>query len=162
MGLSTPQSAILSAIIFNALIIIALIPLALRGVAYRARSAASLLRRNLLVYGIGGIIVPFVGIKLIDLVGLGPSWPALVTEKSMFAQLRPAIVLMVLMTVLARPRLSLRHHRHRRRLVFPDQANGSLIDPRGRDGDRLQPDRPGLRVGEVFPRPSLGGGRQRL
>jgi K+-transporting ATPase ATPase B chain len=67
MGLSTPQSAILSAIIFNALIIIALIPLALRGVAYRAQSAGSLLRRNLLIYGIGGIIVPFIGIKLIDL-----------------------------------------------------------------------------------------------
>jgi len=68
MGLSSPQSAILSAIIFNALIIIALIPLALRGVAYRAVGAASLLRRNLLVYGLGGLIVPFVGIKLVDLV----------------------------------------------------------------------------------------------
>jgi K+-transporting ATPase ATPase B chain len=67
MHLATPQSAILSAIIFNALIIIALIPLALRGVAYRPVGAASILRRNLLVYGIGGIIIPFVGIKLIDL-----------------------------------------------------------------------------------------------
>jgi K+-transporting ATPase ATPase B chain len=67
MHLSTPESAILSAVIFNALIIIALIPLALRGVAYRARSASSLLRRNLLVYGLGGLIVPFLGIKLIDL-----------------------------------------------------------------------------------------------
>jgi K+-transporting ATPase ATPase B chain len=67
MGLSTPQSAILSAIIFNALIIIALIPLALRGVKYRAVGAASALRRNLVIYGLGGIIVPFVGIKLIDL-----------------------------------------------------------------------------------------------
>ena len=67
MQLHSPQSAILSAIIFNALIIIALIPLALRGVAYRAVGAAALLRRNLLIYGLGGIIVPFVGIKLIDL-----------------------------------------------------------------------------------------------
>jgi K+-transporting ATPase ATPase B chain len=67
MGLSTPQSAILSAIIFNALVIIALIPLALRGVSYQPLSAASLLRRNLLVYGLGGIVVPFVGIKLIDM-----------------------------------------------------------------------------------------------
>ncbi|MGD0867830.1 MAG: potassium-transporting ATPase subunit KdpB, partial [Rhizomicrobium sp.] len=67
MQLHSPQSAILSAIIFNALIIIALIPLALRGVAYRAVGAASLLRRNLLIYGVGGIIVPFVGIKLIDM-----------------------------------------------------------------------------------------------
>src|SRR5471032_1815130 len=67
MQLHTPQSAILSAIIFNALIIIALIPLALKGVAYRPVGAASMLRRNLLIYGLGGIIVPFVGIKLIDL-----------------------------------------------------------------------------------------------
>ncbi|MDB5489455.1 MAG: kdpB, partial [Reyranella sp.] len=66
MGLATPQSAILSAIIFNALIIVALIPLALRGVQYRPSGAAALLRRNLLVYGIGGLVVPFVGIKLID------------------------------------------------------------------------------------------------
>jgi K+-transporting ATPase ATPase B chain len=68
MHLSTPQSAILSAIIFNALIIIVLIPLALRGVKYRPVGAASILRRNLLVYGLGGIIVPFAGIKAIDVV----------------------------------------------------------------------------------------------
>ncbi len=67
MGLSTPQSAILSAIIFNALIIIALIPLALRGVAYVPRSAGSLLARNLAIYGVGGIVAPFIGIKAIDL-----------------------------------------------------------------------------------------------
>jgi potassium-transporting ATPase ATP-binding subunit len=68
MGLRTPQSAILSAVIFNALVIIALIPLALRGVKYRPMSAASLLRRNLLIYGLGGIVAPFVGIKLIDVI----------------------------------------------------------------------------------------------
>ncbi|HZS09462.1 MAG TPA: potassium-transporting ATPase subunit KdpB [Blastocatellia bacterium] len=68
MNLATPQSAILSAVIFNALIIIALIPLALRGVKYRPLSAATLLRRNLLIYGFGGVIIPFIGIKLIDLV----------------------------------------------------------------------------------------------
>ncbi|HSC59943.1 MAG TPA: potassium-transporting ATPase subunit KdpB [Rhizomicrobium sp.] len=67
MGLRSPQSAILSAIIFNALIIVALIPLALRGVTYRAVGAAALLRRNLLIYGLGGVLVPFVGIKAIDL-----------------------------------------------------------------------------------------------
>ncbi len=67
MRLHSPQSAILSAIIFNALIIIALIPLALRGVAYRPVGAAAMLRRNLLIYGLGGIVVPFIGIKLIDL-----------------------------------------------------------------------------------------------
>ncbi|PYS79607.1 MAG: potassium-transporting ATPase subunit B, partial [Acidobacteria bacterium] len=68
MGLRTPQSAILSAVIFNAVIIIALIPLALRGVKYRPMSAASLLRRNLLLYGFGGLVAPFVGIKLIDVI----------------------------------------------------------------------------------------------
>ena len=68
MGLRTPQSAILSAVIFNALIIVALIPLALRGVKYRAMSAAALLRRNLLIYGLGGLVAPFVGIKIIDMI----------------------------------------------------------------------------------------------
>jgi K+-transporting ATPase ATPase B chain len=68
MGLQTPQSAILSAVIFNALVIVALVPLALRGVRYRAVGAAALLRRNLLVYGAGGIVVPFVGIKVIDVI----------------------------------------------------------------------------------------------
>ncbi len=68
MHLRTPQSAILSAVIFNALIIIALIPLALRGVTYRAMGAAALLQRNLWIYGVGGIIVPFVGIKIVDVI----------------------------------------------------------------------------------------------
>jgi len=67
MNLSSPNSAILSAVIFNALIIIFLIPLALKGVKYRALGATMLLRRNLLIYGLGGMIVPFIGIKLIDL-----------------------------------------------------------------------------------------------
>jgi K+-transporting ATPase ATPase B chain len=73
MRLTTPQSAILSAVIFNALVIIALVPLALRGVPYRPLSAAQLLRDNLLIYGLGGLVTPFVGIKLIDLIlaGLG-------------------------------------------------------------------------------------------
>jgi K+-transporting ATPase ATPase B chain len=68
MRLATPESAIMSAVIFNALIIVALIPLALRGIAYKAIGASLLLRRNLLVYGLGGIVVPFVGIKVIDLI----------------------------------------------------------------------------------------------
>ncbi len=68
MQLKNPESAILSAIIFNALIIIALIPLSLRGVRYRPTGAASILRRNLWLYGAGGIVVPFIGIKLIDLI----------------------------------------------------------------------------------------------
>jgi K+-transporting ATPase ATPase B chain len=66
MGLATPESAILSAVIFNALVIIALIPLALRGIAYRPLGAAAILRRNMLIYGVGGVLVPFVGIKAID------------------------------------------------------------------------------------------------
>jgi len=67
MRLASPESAILSAVIFNALIIVALVPLALRGVRYTPSSAAALLRRSLLRYGLGGAVIPFVGIKLIDL-----------------------------------------------------------------------------------------------
>ena len=68
MRLHSPQSAILSAVIFNALIIIGLIPLALRGVRYTPSSASQMLRRNIYIYGVGGLIAPFVGIKLIDLI----------------------------------------------------------------------------------------------
>jgi K+-transporting ATPase ATPase B chain len=68
MGLHSPTSAITSAIVFNALIIIALIPLSLRGVRYTPSSASALLRRNLWIYGLGGLIIPFIGIKLIDLI----------------------------------------------------------------------------------------------
>jgi K+-transporting ATPase ATPase B chain len=68
MHLASPSSAIMSAVIFNALIIVVLIPLALKGVQYRAIGAAALLRRNILVYGVGGIVLPFIGIKLIDMV----------------------------------------------------------------------------------------------
>jgi K+-transporting ATPase ATPase B chain len=67
MKLHSPQSAILSAVIFNALIIVALIPLALRGVQYKPQSATAILRRNLFVYGLGGLIAPFIGIKALDL-----------------------------------------------------------------------------------------------
>jgi K+-transporting ATPase ATPase B chain len=67
MQLATPESAILSAVIFNAVIIVFLIPLALQGIQFRAMSAAALLRRNMLIYGVGGIVAPFVGIKAIDM-----------------------------------------------------------------------------------------------
>ena len=67
MALGSPRSAIISAIIFNALVIVALIPLALRGVRYTPSSASQMLRRNLLIYGVGGLVAPFLGIKLIDL-----------------------------------------------------------------------------------------------
>ena len=66
MKLTSPQSAILSAVIFNALIIIALIPLALKGIKYRPEGAATILKRNILFYGVGGLVIPFIGIKLID------------------------------------------------------------------------------------------------
>jgi potassium-transporting ATPase ATP-binding subunit len=68
MNLATPGSAILSAVIFNALIIPALIPLALSGVRFRAEGAAATLRRNMLIYGVGGVVLPFIGIKAIDLI----------------------------------------------------------------------------------------------
>jgi potassium-transporting ATPase ATP-binding subunit len=68
MRLATPESAILSAVIFNAVITIALIPLALKGISYKPLGAAAILRRNLLIYGVGGVIVPFIGIKAIDIV----------------------------------------------------------------------------------------------
>jgi len=68
MGLSNSHSAILSAVIFNAIIIVILIPLALRGVRFRAMDAQAILRRNVFIYGIGGLLAPFVGIKLIDLI----------------------------------------------------------------------------------------------
>ena len=68
MDLGTPRSAVISAIIFNALVIPALIPISLKGVRYRAIGASALLRRNLWIYGLGGIIAPFIGIKLIDLI----------------------------------------------------------------------------------------------
>jgi K+-transporting ATPase ATPase B chain len=68
MDLQSPRSAILSAVIFNALIIVGLIPLALRGVKFRAMGAAAVLRRNLLIYGVGGIVAPFIGIKAVDVV----------------------------------------------------------------------------------------------
>ncbi len=109
MRLKTPQSAILSAVIFNALIIIALIPLALRGVKYRAMNAEALLRRNLLIYGVGGLIAPFVGIKIIDVLitarGLG-------LEDYMKKNLITAFLMTVVMTRSARPHLSPGRHRH--------------------------------------------------
>ena len=68
MRLASPRSAILSAVIFNALIIIALVPLALKGVKYRPIGASAILRRNIVIYGLGGLIAPFIGIKLIDII----------------------------------------------------------------------------------------------
>ena len=125
MELDTPRSAILSAVIFNALIIVALIPLSLRGVRFRAESAAAMLRRNLLIYGLGGIVAPFVGIKVIDLRHHHPR------SVLMRRQLLPALGMVLVFTVLTG-------------LVYPlvvtgiaqaafgDKADGSLVE---RDGE---------------------------
>ena len=108
MGLASPQSAILSAVIFNALIIIALIPLALKGVAYRPVGAAALLRRNLLVYGLGGLHRALRRHQARRPRRLGSS-----SGVTMLAQLRPALVLTAALHAADRARLSARHHRHR-------------------------------------------------
>ncbi len=150
MDLQTPRSAILSAVIFNALVITALIPLALRGVRFRAMSAAAMLRRNLLVYGLGGIVVPFVGIKLIDIVVSGPG------SEVVRAQLLAAIKVLVVFTLLlgiGYPLLVTGVAQ----LAFADKADGSLVEEDGRVvGSSL--------IGQQFtgdewfhPRPSAAG-----
>ena len=119
------KSAILSAVIFNALIIIALIPLALKGVAYRPVGAAALLRRNLLIYGLGGIIVPFIGIKIIDVVGRRPA-SRLRTTPCCAKSVPPSCCSS------CSPRSPASPIRWRSpaspRLALPYQANGSLAD----------------------------------
>ena len=100
MGLATPASAILSAVIFNALIIPALIPLALKGVKYRPVGAGAILRRNMLIYGVGGIILPFVGIKLIDLHAGRHESRLSQGERLMFRQFLPALRMLVMLSVL--------------------------------------------------------------
>ena len=152
MGLATPQSAILSAIIFNALIIIALIPLALKGVKYRPIGAGPLLQRNLLIYGLGGIIIPFIGIKAIDL--LVTALHSRLRRTTMLREIRPAIVLVIALTLitglvypLAMTGIA--------GVIFPYQAQGSLIET-GRQGGRLGADRPGVRRRQVLPRPAVG------
>ena len=134
MRLATPQSAILSAVIFNALIIVALIPLALRGVKYVPQGAAVLLRRNLLVYGLGGVIVPFIGIKLIDLLivraGLG-------VEAIMKKNLITAVLMTLVTTVLFGLLFPLLIT-GLAQVLFPKQANGELLTRNGKVvGSRL-------------------------
>jgi K+-transporting ATPase KdpC subunit len=112
MHLQTPESAILSAVIFNAVIIVALVPLALRGVSYRAMSAEALLRRNLLIYGVGGLVVPFVGIKIIDVI------------------IARNLLVAVLMTIVTTVLLGLVYPlvvTALAQLMFPDQASGQLV-----------------------------------
>ncbi len=133
MHLATPQSAILSAVIFNALIIVFLIPLALRGVTYHQVSAASLLRSNVFIYGLGGLIVPFIGIKLIDLIIMCFAFIlrlGLHQGKNMFSETIKQIKICSYSTNFINyfnrviyPILSLAIAQ----LFFPWQANGSLI-----------------------------------
>ena len=154
MRLASPSSAILSAVIFNALIIVFLIPLALKGVRYRAVGAAALLRRNLLIYGLGGLIVPFIGIKLIDLAaGRRRVW----SEGSIIHEqpsLRPALVLFVLLTPLTGLVYPLAVTGVAQAL-FPAQAAGSLIVQR-RQAGRLGADRPELQRPEALLGPAVG------
>ena len=155
MGLQTPQSAILSAVIFNALIIVALVPLALHGVKFRPMSAAALLRRNLLIYGLGGIVAPFVGIK---------------ADRRRHHRARPGLEEPIMCMRrffdgnaddggddgVAGAHLSAGRHGARAG-VFPEKANGQLIE---RDGthDRLAHHRAAVHVAGYFhSRPSAAG-----
>ena len=124
MHLASPLSAILSAVIFNALIIVALIPLALRGVAYRPIGAAAMLRRNLFIYGLGGVLIPFIGIKLIDL----SSTPSTSSEamKTLISELRTSLLLTLVFAVLLCGAYPLAVWA-RRAGPFPGKANGSLV-----------------------------------
>ena len=126
MHLATPNSAILSAVIFNALIIPALIPLALKGVKYRPVGAGPILRRNMLIYGVGGILLPFIGIKLIDM--LLVAHPSRLKESSMFAfaQVLPALRMLLVLSVLTGVAYPL-VVTGIAQLAFPGPANGSLI-----------------------------------
>ena len=158
MGLHTPQSAVLAAVIFNALIIIALVPLALRGVKYRPMSAAALLRRNLLIYGVGGIIAPFPGIWLIDrLLGLLASC----VRRNDHVETTCSCIRMNARSDGAHGcDLSARWSRDWPRRSSRDQANGSLIRPTARVG--LGADRAELHQARVLPRrPSAAGRRLR-
>ena len=136
MHLQTPQSAILSAVIFNAVIIIALIPLALRGVKYRPMGAAALLRRNFWIYGVGGIIVPFIGIKLIDMLiiksrlGVRIVIEGNVAGRNMKQNLKIAILMTIVTTVL----LGIIYPlvvTGLAQVIFHDKANGQLIARKG-------------------------------
>ena len=163
------HSAILSAVIFNAIIIPLLIPIALKGVTYRPVGADALLRRNLLVYGLGGVIAPFVGIKLIDLLidpllapgrhRLIPDDPPLLLEVDI-DMIRETPQCPARLRGDVRPvrrRLSRRRSGGSAHLAFPAQAEGSLIHGRDRHGHRLGADRPAIRVGQVLPPATLGG-----
>ena len=155
MGLRTPQSAILSAVIFNALIIVALVPLALRGIRYRPEGAAALLRRNLLIYGVGGVIVPFIGIKAIDVVIT--ALRTRVRSRAVMNITRNLIVA-VLMTIVTTLLLGIIYPlaiTGIAQVAFPNQANGQLIERNGKV-DRVADHRPGILVAGLFPSAAVG------
>ena len=145
MRLASPASAILSAVIFNAIVIVFLIPLALKGVKYRPAPAAELLRRNVLIYGVGGLIVPFIGIKLIDLLLVGGASRLSRPGMHMNSTLRPALVLFLalsLVTGIAYPLLV----SGVANVAMPFQAGGSIVQ---RDGKAVG----SLLIGQSFSDP---------
>jgi hypothetical protein len=160
MGLHTPQSAILSAVIFNALIIIALVPLALRGVKYRPSAApASLLRRNLLVYGVGGIIVPFPGIWLIDQI-VHLLHAGVRRRNTMWKQLLPGLRITLTADGACGPAVSRRGHGPCQ-LLFPTSGQRKP-DFEPRPCGRLGADRPELHAPGIFSAAAFGGRQRRL
>ena len=157
MHLHSPTSAILSAVIFNALIIPLLIPIALKGVQYRPLGADALLRRNLLIWGLGGVIVPFIGIKLIDMVMVALRLRRLNLRRTdmlrYFAKSAAALRLSVVISAASIRGILWAIGQ----TVFPFQANGSIVRDRRRQGRRLAADRPALHQGRVLPAAAFGG-----
>ena len=151
MRLESPRSAILSAVIFNALIIVGLIPLALRGVKFRAESAVTMLRRNLLIYGFGGIIAPFVGIKLIDLAHQRPRSLVMLRR-----QLPAAIGMLVIFTVLTGVVYPLVVTAIGQ-VAFHDKAEGSLVEVDGEVVGSALIGQPFTAPEYFHPRPSAAG-----
>jgi K+-transporting ATPase, c chain/haloacid dehalogenase-like hydrolase len=147
MALATPASAILSAVIFNALIIVFLIPLALKGIRYRALGVDVVLRQNLLIYGLGGLLVPFLGIKLVDLALRRPS----LEGNEMKTMLPPVLLLFVLLSLMTGVLYPLAVT-GLAQVLFPHQANGSIVES---GGGRVGP----TLIGQQFSSPGYFWGR---
>ena len=152
MHLRTPESAILSAVVFNALIIIALIPLALRGVRYRPVGAAALLRRNLLIYGVGGVVAPFIGIKLLDMLLTAY---ALGLEEPMKKNLMIAILFTLVTTVIFGVIYPLAVTGHGASAVSRESQRAT--DRKERQDRRIANHRPGVHRPRLFPFAAVRG-----